>query len=166
MSRVYVSIGSNIERERNIRGALRALRDAYGTLTRSRVYESAAHGFEGGDFYNLVVAFDTDEPPKAVQGRLAQIERAHGRVRHGQRYSSRTLDMDLLLYDGLVLHEEGLNIPRDEIEKYAFVLRPLAEIAPQQRHPLTGARFAEMWQQFADTEQTLHAVAFDPDSEN
>lgn len=162
MPRVYVSIGSNIDREHNIRGAIRALREAYGPLTLSRVYESAAEGFEGGNFYNLVAAFDTEEPPRAVNARLARIEHAHGRTRRAGRYGSRTLDIDLLLYDDRVLHEDGMNVPRDEIEKYAFVLRPLAEIAPRQRHPLTGARFEEMWHRFDDRAQTLKPVTFDP----
>ena len=160
MPLVYVSIGSNIEREKNVRGAVRALRDAYGTLTLSRVYESAPQGFAGDNFYNLVAAFDTDEPIDAVQTRLADIEIAHGRKRDGQRPGSRTLDLDLLLYGDNVIHRPGLDLPRAEITQYAFVLAPLAEIAPDLRHPETGETYKAMWEKFSDL-QPLRVVALE-----
>lgn len=145
MTRVYVSIGSNIDREHNIRGAVRALRARYGALTLSRVYETPAEGFDGEAFYNLVAGFDTDEAVERVQAALAAIEDAHGRTRHGPRSGPRTLDLDLLLYGDLVRHDGGFDIPRGEIAKYAFVLGPLAEVAPDLRHPETGVRLDEMW---------------------
>ncbi len=149
MPRVYVSIGSNIDREANIRGAVRMLREHYGPLTLSRVYETPAEGFDGDAFYNLAAGFDTDEPIEQVRQTLADIEAAHGRTRNGPRSGPRTLDLDLLLYGNLVRHDGGLDIPRGEIAKYAFVLGPLAEIAPDLRHPETGVRLGEMWEKFA-----------------
>lgn len=160
MPRIFVSIGSNIEREQNIRGAVRALRDAYGVLTLSRVYESAPQGFSGDNFYNLVAGFDSADSVGAVKARLAAIEAGHGRRRDGQRFGPRTLDLDLLLYGDAVIHRPGLDLPRAEIRKYAFVLAPLAEIAPDLRHPETGETYGALWETFAAV-QPLHVVAFD-----
>jgi 2-amino-4-hydroxy-6-hydroxymethyldihydropteridine diphosphokinase len=161
MPRVYVSIGSNVEREKNIASAVQALRAAYGPLTLSSVYESPPLGFDGDDFYNLVAAFDTGETPQEVRTRLLDIERAHGRVRQGGGWHSRTLDLDLLLYDDLVLEQDDLLLPRPEIERYAFVLAPLAEIAPEQRHPSAGLTYAEMWRRFDRGRQPIRIVALD-----
>lgn len=150
MPRVYISIGSNIDSEKNIRRAVRALRDAFGALTLSRVYESASQGFAGDNFYNLVAAFETDESIEAVKAQLAEIEIANGRGRDDRRFSSRTLDLDLLLYDNAVIHLSGFDVPRADIREYAFVLAPLAEIAPNLRHPETGETYGKMWERFSD----------------
>jgi 2-amino-4-hydroxy-6-hydroxymethyldihydropteridine diphosphokinase len=158
MARVYVSIGTNIDRARNVRSCVVALRRHYGRLILSPVYETAAVGFQGEDFYNLVAGFDTEEDVHAVVRVLDEIERAHGRTRTGPRFSSRTLDVDLLLYDDLVLHEEGLSIPRDEITRYAFVLRPLAEVAGEGRHPVSGRRFDALWEEYDASEQPMRRV--------
>lgn len=150
MARVYVSVGSNIERERYIRAGLTGLRERYGALQCSRVYESRAVGFDGDDFYNLVVGFDTDRPVREVAATLRDIERLNARDRRAPRFCARTLDLDLLLYDDLVIDEPGLQLPRAEILRYAFVLGPLAEIAGERRHPCDGRRYAELWEAFAD----------------
>jgi 2-amino-4-hydroxy-6-hydroxymethyldihydropteridine diphosphokinase len=160
MPRIFVSIGSNIEPEKNIRAAVCALRDAFGVLTLSRVYESAPQGFGGDNFYNLVAAFDSAESVEAVKARLALIESAHGRTRSDRRLASRTLDLDLLLYDDTVIHRAGLDLPRADIREYAFVLAPLAEIAPDLRHPETGESYKAMWENFSDA-QPLRVVEFD-----
>jgi 2-amino-4-hydroxy-6-hydroxymethyldihydropteridine diphosphokinase len=149
MPRVFVSIGSNIDKARNIQGAVRALKSRFGALTCSRVYQSRAEGFDGEDFYNLVAAFDTMEPVEAVLQALSGIETSHGRKRGGPRFASRTLDLDILLYGNLVRHDKDLDIPRDEITQHAFVLGPLAEIAPALTHPETGTGIGELWQTFA-----------------
>ncbi len=149
MTRVYISLGSNIDRENNIRGAVRALKQRYGQPTLSRVYETPAEGFDGDAFYNLVAGFDTDESVEQVRAALGAIEDAHGRTRNGPRSGPRTLDLDLLLYGDLVRHDATFEIPRGEIAKYAFVLGPLAEIAPNLRHPETNVRLDEMWKKFA-----------------
>ncbi len=161
MARVYVSIGSNIDRAANIRSSLAALAATFRNLVQSRVYESEAVGFAGDPFYNLVVAFDADESPQGVAELLHRIEDEHGRVRGGDKFAARTLDLDLLLYDDLVLHEGKLSLPRDEIERYAFVLLPLAEIDPQGRHPVNGRTYAELWQSFDASRQPLWAVELD-----
>lgn len=148
MTRVYVSVGSNIERDHNIRSGLAALRKRFGGLTVSSVYESNSYGFEGDNFYNLVVGFDSDEDVYGVVRALQDIEDRHGRVRSGPRYSSRTLDLDLLIYDDLQLHEPGLILPRPDILKRAFVLGPLAEIAGELKHPVAGKTYTELWDAF------------------
>jgi len=161
MSRVYVSIGSNVDREANIRAAVAELRRRYGVLRVSTVYESKPIGFEGEHFYNLVVGFDTDEEVHEVARTLRAIEAQRGRVRAAPRFSSRTLDLDLLLYDDLVLNEDhGLELPRGEITLYAFVLRPLAELASGRRHPVEGRSFGELWGHFDKAVQPLRPVAF------
>jgi len=161
MARVFVSIGSNIDRERNIALALQRLEDDYGPLQRSSVYESAAVGFDSAPFYNLVVGFETAESPVQIQAALHDIENASGRERNG-RLSARTLDLDLLLYDDLVVSEGRLHLPRDDIERYAFVLYPLAELVPEGRHPVTGSTYAQMWSAFDDEHQLLTRVDWPP----
>jgi 2-amino-4-hydroxy-6-hydroxymethyldihydropteridine diphosphokinase len=158
---VYISLGSNIEREANTRAGVMALREHYGELTLSSVYESESIGFAGGSFYNMVIGLQTSEPPGRVVQVLKQIEEQHGRLRQAKKLSSRTLDLDLLLYDDQVIHEAGVQIPRDEILKHAFVLWPLAEIAPQLRHPQQGQSYAELWRDFDKSKQQLKVVEFE-----
>ena len=161
MAQVYVSIGSNIERERHIESALQALAAAYGELRQSSVYESAAVGFDSAPFYNLVVAFQTEASPQSVQETLHRIENDQGRSRTAA-LAARTLDLDLLLYDDLVIQAGKLILPRSDIDRYAFVLGPLAEIAGEQRHPVTGIRYADMWSAFDTTGQELQRVDWPP----
>ena len=152
MTSIFISIGSNIDRQQHIRGAIQALHQRYGPLQCSAVYESEAVGFDGDNFYNLVVGAATTQTIEQVIAALRAIEQQHGRQRDGVRYSSRTLDLDLLLYGDVIRHDDQVDIPRDEIEHYAFVLQPLAEIAPQQRHPERGLSYADLWQQFDKSE--------------
>ncbi len=160
MARVYVGIGSNIEREKYIRLGVAALRGLYGALTLSSVYESAALGFEGDDFYNLVAGFDTRHTVYRVADELQEIEARHGCARGAERFCARTLDIDLLLYDDLVLREPSLIVPRAEITEYAFVLESLAEIAGDEMHPLLGKSYRDLWGGYDRRRQPLRKVAF------
>jgi 2-amino-4-hydroxy-6-hydroxymethyldihydropteridine diphosphokinase len=160
VARVYVSIGSNIAPAANIRSAVARLRRDYGPLILSPVYESKAVGFEGDNFYNLVAGFDTDDGVTAVDERLRAIEQEHGRVRGEDRFSGRPLDLDLLLYGDSAVRLPGLTLPRPEITRYAFVLLPLSEIAPDERHPLTGRRYADLWTDFDARGQRLWRADF------
>jgi len=161
MTEVYLSIGSNIDRERQLRAARDALTERYGPLVLSSVYETRAVGFDGDDFYNLVVRLETDEPiPRLIEG-LRAIETACGRRRGSRRFTPRTMDIDLLLYGDCIVTEDGLQLPRDEIERYAFVLAPLAEIAGRRRHPVTGRSYAELWAGFTGDRAGLRVVDFD-----
>lgn len=148
MPRGYISIGSNIDKDKNIPASLRALEQAFGNLTVSSIYESEPVGFTGDVFYNLVVGFDSDLEVKAVAKQLRQIELDNGRTRDCKKFSARTLDLDLILYGDLVINDGRLQIPRDEIERYAFVLEPLAEIAATLKHPISHISYAELWDKF------------------
>ena len=160
MPRVYVGIGSNIDRENNIRGAVRELTARYGPLTLSPVYESQALGFEGQNFYNLVVAFDAPESVERVKETLARIESRFGRTRENTRFAPRTLDLDLLLHGAAVRRHDHVKLPHPDIQRYSFVLRPLADIAPDSRHPETGLTYAEMWRQLNKSQPEIWAVDF------
>lgn len=157
-----MGLGSNIEPESNIRAALRLLGERFGELERSRVYRSEAVGFEGAPFLNLVVAFDTTEEVAAIKAALDAIENARGRDRSAPRYSSRTLDADLLLYGTLCRDApDGPRLPHPGILADAFVLAPLAEIAPDLRHPESDRRYADLWAAYDKSRLNLRPVRFD-----
>ncbi len=140
-------MGSNIDREHNIRSGIEALRQAFGELRLSSVYESEAAGFKGDPFYNLVVGFDADNY-KNIHKILHEIEYQHGRIRGQEKFSARTLDLDLLFYGSEDLHSVGLDVPRQEVTRYAFILWPLAEIAPDFIHPLENLSIDALWQAY------------------
>lgn len=144
MTRVYVSIGSNVEPEQNVALALELLRERFGRIEVSPIYRTAAVGFDGDDFLNLVVAFDTDMSVETLDVELDSIETAAGRARNAERFAPRTLDIDLLLYGEAVIESGGIRIPRKELVRYAFMLKPLVDIAAARKHPQDGRSFAEL----------------------
>lgn len=145
MARVFVSIGSNVDRERHIALALELLCAKFGALKRSSVYESAAVGFDGDPFFNLAVGFDSELEPREIVTNLRDIERQCGRDRAGKRFGPRTMDLDLLLVGNRVMHDERIVLPHEEISTQAFVLCPLAEIAGELTHPTIGDTYSDMW---------------------
>lgn len=161
---VYVSVGSNIRRRSSIKAGMRALFELYGPLAVSSVYETEAVGFSGDPFYNFVVAFETEDSPSQIQRCMKQIEINCGRKRDGRKNNPRTLDMDLLLYGNLQLESKTLQVPRDEIFKYAFVLQPLAELAPELGCPGRKQTFKQLWQDYQQQHQPAKAsiVEWDP----
>jgi 2-amino-4-hydroxy-6-hydroxymethyldihydropteridine diphosphokinase len=163
MARAWVSIGSNIEPEANVRGAVAALQRRFGALTVSTVYRTEAVGFEGQPFLNLVVGFDTDESPVEVFDALRAVEDAQGRTRSGPKFSARTLDLDLLLYDDRRTEVRGRPLPHPDILEYPFVLGPLAELVPDQRHPVDGRRYAELWSAMRDRGEGAEMTAAELD---
>ncbi|MFW1677456.1 2-amino-4-hydroxy-6-hydroxymethyldihydropteridine diphosphokinase [Pontibacter sp. JAM-7] len=160
MTQVFVSIGSNIERDFHIAQALDALTEHFGRLRLSSVYESEAVGFAGDNFYNLVAEFATDLDIARLSQTLKQIEDDNGRCRQGPRFSGRTLDIDILTYADSVGVVQGIELPRDEILKNAFVLQPLAELAPDALHPELKQAYAALWADYDKAKQLLWPVTY------
>ncbi|MDZ7751887.1 MAG: 2-amino-4-hydroxy-6-hydroxymethyldihydropteridine diphosphokinase [Gammaproteobacteria bacterium] len=163
MTRAYVSVGSNVAPRANVARGIAGLERLFAPLVVSPIYEARAVGFAGNDFLNLVVAFDTDMGAEALHEALRAIEDAAGRRRGGPKFADRTLDLDLLLYGDEVRDDDDLELPRPEILRYAFVLRPLADIAPDTKHPVAGQSFRHLWAAFDDPAQVLRPVV--PDGE-
>ena len=144
----FISIGSNIEKERYIPSSITALQEKFGEIILSSLYKTEAVGFEGDDFHNLIVQFESELAAKEIAKILRQIELDHGRTRDSRKYAARTLDLDLILYGDFIISDGRLQIPRNEIERYAFVLEPLAEIAANLLHPVSKKSYAELWDKF------------------
>lgn len=161
MTAIYLSLGSNVERYKHITSALDALANLLGDLTISSVYESKSIGFDGRNFFNLVVGAQTRLGIAELSDVLKRIEDENGRKRSGPKFSPRTLDIDILTYGDFVGVESGIELPRAEITKNAFVLLPLAEIAPQIRHPQLQKTYAELWQAYDQSSQSLWAIDFE-----
>jgi 2-amino-4-hydroxy-6-hydroxymethyldihydropteridine diphosphokinase len=148
MAKIYLGLGSNVEPEKYLRLGIRELGQRFGVLELSNVYKSKAVGFDGADFLNLVVGLESELTPQEIHEVIETMHVQAGRKRGESRYSPRTLDVDLLLYDDLILDETALHIPRADVLKYSFVLGPLAEIAPNLKHPQTGRLIREHWAEF------------------
>ena len=160
MAQVYVSIGSNIKPRLHIQAGLADMQQHFGIITQSATYENKAVGFEGDNFFNLVVRFDTQMDVFAVVKILRLIEDNNGRQRTNHRFCARNLDLDIILYDDLIYKDDTIEVPRAEITKYAFVLLPLAEIAPNIKHPLTGKSYADLWQAYPKTSKLWRVDLF------
>ena len=158
MATVYVGLGSNIEPEDNLHLGIAELRRRYGELSISPVYRSAAVGFEGDDFLNLVAGFESEDTPLAIFEAIEAIHNLAGRDRSGGKWESRPLDIDLLLYNDLIEEERPVAVPRSDVLEYSFVLRPLAELAPDLVHPVTGRTMREHWEEFDAASHPLELV--------
>ena len=159
MAHIFISIGSNINRRFHIQAAVSELKQHFGAVELSSVYESEAVGFDGNAFYNLVAAAKTDLSIAQCVSVFKQIEDSYGRDRSSARFSGRTLDLDLLTYDDVVC-QQPVELPRAEITENAFVLWPLAELAPDVILPGSGQSYASLWQQY-DKPQKLWPVPFE-----
>jgi 2-amino-4-hydroxy-6-hydroxymethyldihydropteridine diphosphokinase len=157
--RAWLSLGSNLEAERHLRLALAELRARSGAVLVSPAYRFPAVGFDGPDFVNLAAGIDSDLDPSALNDWLHALEDRHGRRRDVPRFSSRTLDVDIVLFDDAIIDGPGnLQIPRKELAE-AFVLKPLAEIAPDLRVPGDGRTLAELWASSPDRLTAFERVA-------
>ena len=146
VAEVFVSLGSNIAPRRNLAAALPLLDAHLGPLRVSPVYEGPAVGFEGDPFLNLVVAFSTQDDLVAVLDFLRGIEHDFGRRRGEARFAPRSLDLDIILFGDQVGEAAGLRLPRADILRYAFVLKPLVDLAPDAIHPELGRTYRELWE--------------------
>jgi 2-amino-4-hydroxy-6-hydroxymethyldihydropteridine diphosphokinase len=145
MSTAWLGLGSNVSAESNIRAGIRELVRDFANVRLSPVYASTAVGFEGDDFINLVARVDTDMQPLELREYLRELEDRYGRKRNVAKFSDRSLDIDILLYDDLVLLSPVLEIPRAEILKFSHVLKPLADLEPGLVHPSELKTMAEIW---------------------
>jgi 2-amino-4-hydroxy-6-hydroxymethyldihydropteridine diphosphokinase len=151
---ILISVGSNIDKEKNTHAGLTALSDVFSDIQLSPVYESEAVGFQGATFFNLVVAAKTDLSIAAVCDELKHIENENGRIRGEEKFASRTLDLDLLTFDDCIV-DSPVVLPRGEILYNAFVLRPLADLVPQIIHPIAKQSYQALWQQYDKQQQNL-----------
>jgi 2-amino-4-hydroxy-6-hydroxymethyldihydropteridine diphosphokinase len=159
MAQIYISLGSNVNKAHNMHCALKALEQHFGVIEHSSVFESEAVGFAGNNFYNSVVGASTFMPLNTVCHLLKQIERENGRKDNDKKFSPRTLDLDLLFYDDVIC-DSPAQLPRDEITKNAFVLQPLAEVAPDLFHPVAQQTIAQLWREYNNPQQKLWKVEF------
>ena len=148
MPAVYVAAGSNIAPERNLARAVAELAREFPGARFSPWYRNRAVGFAGDDFINLVAGFDTVLPLREVLAQLHAIEVQCGRPREAPRWAPRSMDLDVLLYGDLVCDEPGLRLPRPDLLKRAYMLGPLAALAPQVLHPTEHLTIGELWGRF------------------
>jgi 2-amino-4-hydroxy-6-hydroxymethyldihydropteridine diphosphokinase len=154
---VYLGLGSNIDARRMLPVGVAALRERFGDVACSPVYRSTAVGFTGNDFLNACCRIETELEPLDLKRWLTELENCHGRDRDQPKFSDRTLDIDILLHGDRVGNFDGLALPRDEVLKYAHVLEPMADLAPDLVHPETGRTIAEHWAAF-DGDRSLTLV--------
>ena len=158
MSIVYLGLGSNIDARANISSGINVLRQTFDRVECSPLYQTAAFGFEGNDFINLVARVETEMSPLELKSFLTDLEDRHGRDRQSPKFSDRTLDIDTLLYDDLYLLSPALNIPHDEILEAVHVLKPLAELAPGLIHPVCRKSMIELWNEFPRQDQKMKLI--------
>lgn len=161
MTTVLLSLGSNLDPRHHLQSAVAVLRERFGDIRVSPAYLTPAVGFDGPDFLNNAVLLDTELPLIELDNWLHAVEDAHGRDRSGPRFSDRTLDIDVVYYGDLVIEgPKNLRIPRPEL-KHAFVLKPLADIAPEFVDPVQKLTLAQMWRGHAQFGQVFETVALD-----
>lgn len=145
MPKVFVAAGSNVRPLEHLQIALTELERMYPPLRVSPAYRNAAIGFEGDDFINLVVGFDTDDPIEHVREQLQSIEAKCGRPRNAPRWAPRTMDLDILLYGDRVSDEPGLILPRPDLVRKPYMLKPMVDLAPDLVHPTLGKTLKTLW---------------------
>lgn len=155
----YVSGGSNLDPERNLVIAARALRARHPGTRFSRCYRNAAIGFQGPDFINFVAEVPVAGTPALLKGELECIETQCGRTRDAPKWAPRAMDLDILLFGDVVQDVPGLKLPRPDLLRWAFMLGPLAELAPDLVHPLQQRRIGELWDEF---DQRAHPLVAEP----
>jgi 2-amino-4-hydroxy-6-hydroxymethyldihydropteridine diphosphokinase len=157
---VTLSLGSNLDPVINLTSCLDALLLQFNDLSLSLVFESEAVGFDGDNFLNMVVGFDTDLELAALSPLLKTIEDKQGRDRSQPKFSGRTLDIDILTYANKAGVFDGITLPRPEIIDNAFVLWPLAQVSGRHKHPVLKQSYAGLWEAYDKQKQKLWPVDF------
>ena len=153
MKKVFLGIGTNLgERERNLEETVAKIKESIGpVLNMSSVYETEPWGFESeNQFLNMVVEVETKLTPSGVLGAILMIEAFLGRIRGGKQYSSRVIDIDILLYEDSVVDEVSLKIPHPLMVERRFVMVPMCEIAPDLEHPVLKKSIASLLESCED----------------
>lgn len=158
MSIAYLGLGSNVNAREHIAAGIEALRHTFSVVHLSPVYQSRSVGFDGDDFLNLTASVETGLQPIELKQYLNDLEDRHGRKRNVAKFSDRTLDIDILLYDDLYMISPALKIPRAEIMSFAHVLKPLADLAPELLHPICRQTISEIWQAYPGDRNSLHEI--------
>ena len=159
MSTAYLGLGSNVNSRSNILAGIKALREEFDDVQLSPAYQTRAIGFDGDDFINLVACIETTLQPLELKQFLNELEDRHGRARNVAKFSDRTLDIDILLYEDLYLVSPVIDIPRAEIMKFSHVLKPLADLAPELLHPVHRKTIAEIWQAHPDSGKSFERIS-------
>ena len=159
MPDVYVAAGSNIQPELNLRSAISALKRRLGDLRISKAYRNKAVGFEGPDFINMVIGFETELTLTEVLSVLQAVEGLCGRPRKAPKFEPRSMDLDLLLYGDMVCATHAITLPRPDLIKKAYMLGPLTELAPDLVHPTLKQTMAELWKGFDQADHPMELVA-------
>jgi 2-amino-4-hydroxy-6-hydroxymethyldihydropteridine diphosphokinase len=161
MPQVYLALGSNVEPERWLPVAARALRERFPGARFSACYRNPAYGFEGADFINAVAGFESALAAPAVIAACHEVEALCGRRRDDPKWAPRVMDVDLLLHGDAVVDAPSYRLPRPDLLRRVYMLGPLAELAPNLRHPLTGRTIADHWQELAREPHQLERLALD-----
>jgi 2-amino-4-hydroxy-6-hydroxymethyldihydropteridine diphosphokinase len=161
MTNVHVAAGSNIEPEKNLARACREIAHTWPGAVFSHAYRNRAVGFDGPDFINLVLGFESDEPIGSVLARLRDIEVLCGRPRNSPKWASRAMDLDVLLFGSLVEKTDDYTVPRPDLLKRPYMLGPMAEIAPSVIHPTAGKTIGELWREFDRDAHMMIPVAIE-----
>ncbi|MGZ9899172.1 2-amino-4-hydroxy-6-hydroxymethyldihydropteridine diphosphokinase [Shewanella gaetbuli] len=159
MATIYISLGTNIEPEQHLKAGLLDLQQHFGKLTLSRVFESESVGFKGTNFLNMVASAQTELSIAEVVATFKMIEQNNGRIKGEKKFSPRSLDIDLLLYDDVVT-QQPVELPRGEILFNAFVLWPLSELVPELIHPIVKQSYHSLWNEFDKTSQKIWPITF------
>jgi 2-amino-4-hydroxy-6-hydroxymethyldihydropteridine diphosphokinase len=165
MTKVYVAAGSNVEPEKNLARACREIAATWPGTVFSHAYRNKAVGFDGPDFLNLVLGFDSGDPIAKVLVRLRAIETLCGRPPNSPKWASRAMDLDVLLFGSLVEKTDDYTVPRPDLLKRPYMLGPMAEIAPSVIHPTANKTIGQLWREFAGDSHAMIPAAIDlPDA--
>lgn len=163
MPEVFVAAGSNVQPEKYLCMALRALAAAFAPLQVSPAYRNKAVGFEGDDFINLVVGFSTPLSVGELRQQLQAIEALCDRPATAPKWAPRSMDLDILLYGAVVSSEPGLVLPRPDLVRRTYMLKPMADIAPDVVHPVLHRTMRELWRAFDAAGHPMTQVALPED---